>query len=80
MFCQKCRKNTVFDLETGAALEHELMRADEDELRCGGCRRFLAGVIPTRAGKIRIPCPISKCKKNNTYGITPTDSLKVPVE
>lgn len=82
--CTKCRKSTVFDLATGDVVDEQLVRADERELRCGRCRWFLAGVIATAAGEVRIPCAARHdptCKHNNTFKVAPThtSAVQVPV-
>jgi hypothetical protein len=80
--CAKCRKATVFDLETGGKLEFVNLRQFERELRCGACRGFLAGAVATGEGAIRIPCTEKACKRNNAFKVAAQSEpviVEVPV-
>ena len=66
--CPKCRTTSVFDLATGAVLKSHPLRSQERELRCGGCRWFVAGVVVTGgSGQVRVQCPKEKCKRANPF-------------
>lgn len=69
VLCVKCRKCVTFDLEQATKLEFVSLRDHERELRCGSCRGFLAGVVATGEGTIRIPCTEKACKRNNSFRV-----------
>jgi len=78
--CAKCRKHTTFDLETGTKLEFVSLRDFERELRCGACRGFLAGVVATGDGNVRVPCTEKDCKRNNLFKVlAKQDPVRVEV-
>ncbi|MDP3911652.1 MAG: hypothetical protein Q8Q14_14800 [Gemmatimonadales bacterium] len=80
--CPKCRHEAVFVLHTGEQLSTVPARAQERELRCGGCTWFIAGVHVTQGeGYVRVQCPRPECKRPNRFACSVTEAsvIEVPV-
>lgn len=71
VICPKCREHVTFDLATGEIVRDQSISVRERDLRCGKCRWFLAGMVASGSGYVRIPCARTGCKRNNKFDLEP---------